>query len=321
MACGGEFGLDRDATLQRLLERGLEPGLAFFAAGELRIEILPARFELAHLRVEARETRQQGLMTGAARFDADRGLAGRSSRSLRRFAGRDQAATQDFALGFERDAALFEFAHRIDGFLEATTRGTAAGVGGFERALDFRHLERELLHALAALFGAGAQAVDLRAQAHVARATARHHCLMARQAIFEVAHAAAQRLEVGLGGAVLRLLRIERGTFGSQAFFAFDDALVGILVAADAQPVRADPDAVARDDRLARAQFGPQAQRIVQGIGGNDAFEQCVETRRTAYARAQRSLGVTGGGRALGPGEKRDGAGRKALERAGHVVQ
>ncbi len=53
-------------------------------------------------------------------------------------------------------------------------------------------------------------------------ATARHHCLVARQAILEVAHAAAQRLEVGLGGAVLRLLRIERGTFGAQAFFAFD---------------------------------------------------------------------------------------------------
>ncbi len=70
-------------------------------------------------------------------------------------------------------------------------------------------------------------------------------------------------------------------------------ALVGVLVAADAQPVRADPDAVARDDRLARAQFGPQAQRVVQGIGGNDAFEQGVETCRTAYARAQRSLGVT----------------------------
>ena len=50
--------------------------------------------------------------------------------------------------------------------------------------------------ALAALFGTGAQAVDLRTQAHVTRATARHHCLMARQAIFEVAYAAAQCFEV-----------------------------------------------------------------------------------------------------------------------------
>ena len=96
---------------------------------------------------------------------------------------------------------------------------------------------------------------------------------MARQAIFEVAHAAAQRFEVGLGGAVPGLLRLEIRAFGTQAFFAFDHAFVGILVAADAQPVRADPDAVARDDRLARAQVGPQAQRIVQRIGGNDAFD------------------------------------------------
>ena len=251
-----------------------------------RREIGAASLELGHLGVESLEypTAATGGWCGAIR----RGWRLRSrpcAATWRLFAGRDQAAPQHLTFGFERNTTVLEFGHRVDGFLETPAGRATAGVGGLERAFDFGHLERQLLHALAAALGAGAQAVDLRAQAHVARAAARHDGLVTGQAVFEIAHAMTQRFQVCFGRAVLRLLRIERGALGAQAFLALDDALVRVLVATDPQPVRADPDAVARDDRLPGTQARSQVQGIAQRVGGDDAFEQRVESRGAADTR------------------------------------
>ena len=170
-----------------------------------------------------------------------------------------QLGAQHFTLRLERDAAFLEFGHRVDGFLEprrARRELPALAVSSAFSTSD--NSTRELLHALVALLGAGAQAVELRAQAHVRGTGARDLRLVLRNAVLEFAHAAAQRFEVRLGRAVPRLLRFERDALGAQALLALEHAFVRVLVAADAQPVRTDPDAVARDDRLARAQLRSQ---------------------------------------------------------------
>ena len=65
MPCRGKLGLNLHTTLQCLFEGRLELALALFAARQLRVEILPARFELADLRIEALEAGQQRLVAGA----------------------------------------------------------------------------------------------------------------------------------------------------------------------------------------------------------------------------------------------------------------
>src|SRR6188472_3251993 len=56
--------------------------------------------------------------------------------------------------------------------------------------------------------------------------------------------------------------------------FATDHAGMYVLVAAHAQPVTTDPDAVARDDRLAIRERATQRKRLWKAVDSNDAGEQ-----------------------------------------------
>jgi len=215
--------------------------------------------------------------------------------------GTDERLAQRLALGLERQAAILQFGHGAEGFLEAGTRGAVARIGHFERPLEFREFGGELLHAGAALLGLGTHRVELRSKIHVRGAATRELGLFVRQPVFGLANALAHRFEFRVEFAAAGLQAFELGPFAAQRLLALEHAFVGVAVTADAQPVRADPDAVARDDRLARSQPRPHRERLGQRVRGDDAFEQRVEAGRALHACAQAVAVVAAAGGTLCP--------------------
>jgi hypothetical protein len=96
-----------------------------------------------------------------------------------------------------------------------------------------------------------------------------------------------QAIEPGLDRPMSLLQLLQLRALATQRLLALDDALVMILVAADAQPVVPDPDTVTRDHGVPRLEPCPQRQRLRQIVCGHDVAEQPVETRRAADMLAQ----------------------------------
>ena len=292
----------------------------FLGRNELRLEVAAPRREVRHLPFETRQAREQGLMARAARLDANRRLARGIARPIRPLPRVRQRLPQHVPFGFERAALLLEIGHAADGLLEPRARGAIARVGHLERALELGELRRELLHARIALLGAGPQPVELRAQVHVRRAATRQLALPVGDAILGLADPAPHVFELVVERAATRLQPIEFRPLAAQFLLALDDALVGISIAADAQPVRADPEAVLRDHRLSGAQLRPHRERFGQRVRRDDAFEQRVEPGGPLHARAQAATDVPAASRALGAGKEGHRARREALEHPRHVV-
>ena len=120
------------------------------------------------------------------------------------------------------------------------------------------------------------------------------------------------------GAALLRSSSAARSA--TQALFALEHAFVRILVATDAQPVRTDPDAVARDDRLAGRSRG---RRRKASPGVSVATMPANNASRPAGPRTRTQRIAPVAARPTGPvgaGKKSDGAGSQAVEHAGDVV-
>ncbi len=76
----------------------------------------------------------------------------------------------------------------------------------------------------------------------------------------------------------------------AQGLFALDDAGVRIRIARKPQPVRPQPDAVARHHRFARAQTPSQPQRLIECFGGVYRRQHGTQHGRTVHLRPQRLL-------------------------------
>ncbi len=144
--------------------------------------------------------------------------------------------------------------------------------------------------------------------------------LLCCKPVFRVADAGAQRVELAFELAMAGLELLEFGAPAAQLLLALDDALVHVAVATDAQPVRSNPDAAARDHGLPGAQAGARRKCFRKGVGGIDALEQRVQPRRPLDARTQRAHRRSIPRRTLARCEERHGPGGQALQHAGHVV-
>src|SRR5262245_32361994 len=97
-----------------------------------------------------------------------------------------------------------------------------------------------------------------------------------RDALARLCNLILQRIATLLGG-IHRLAQL------AHFLLATDDARMDVLVAADAQPIAADPNAIARDDGFAAEERRTLRQRLIQAVDRDDAAQERRNRGRTLH--------------------------------------
>ena len=164
--------------------------------------------------------------------------------------------------------------HRLERDFELAARGARVRLRRADLGGELGRLGREARQPFARLLFAGRQRAELRAQVDVAAVQTIDRFLSAVARFIERRDSRARLEERTLAFLERPLGRADRRTDRAQFLLAFDDAGVHVLVAADAQPVPADPDAVAGDDGFAGRKRGAARQRLVETVDRVDAAQQ-----------------------------------------------
>ena len=141
--------------------------------------------------------------------------------------------------------------------------------------------------------------------------------------VFVFAHALAGEFQAALE--ILDLARRAAPTctrISRSDLLALDHAGVRIRIARHAQPVRAQPDAVARDHRFARrSSWRRSLQRLAQGLCGVHRRQHRAENRRALHLRLQRGGIARSAGVASPSAHHRQMAAVEARQQIGDAVQ
>ena len=239
-------------------------------------------------RCTARLNRDRGLLRGGAH------LVGGAARGHKRAANR-------LALELEFRPALFVSLHRLECRFQLLARGAGIGLRRVDFAGKLARLGGQAREPIGGLLGARLQRLKLAAQIDVTAVQPVGQLLGLVARLVELLDAAA-------GGSKSRIAFTQATLGGRQLFaqrtnflLALDDAGMRILVAADAQPVAANPDTIASDHRLARRQRGAARERLVEPLDRVDAAQQRLKCPRTRDLRDQlgRRTGARGAARVL----------------------
>ena len=240
--------------LQEFLELRAQYFERTFAFGELSCELVTTQLQLLELVPQTLEAGRDRVECRALGFHRDRNMLRAVAIALRLLTLEAQILTQAVALLFELHARRFELRHLLEAFLEASTCGGDGILCALLIGLQLRGLRLDLASTLRGLFGAAGERSHLRGQLAVRAVQTVHIRLQRIAATLELHQPLADLGSFALQG----FLSLFRGAHGltqlAHFLFTTDDAGMHVLVAAHAQPVATDPDAIACDDGFASAE-------------------------------------------------------------------
>ena len=292
-ACRVQLRFDLRAHRQRLLDLPGERGQGLLAIPELFDELVPTLCELLQLLVQPDDGSLQGRVRTAPRLHLDGQLPRPLLRGLHRRTRRSQLRAHPLTLVLELHALRLEGRQRIDRRFHARSSRTQLGLGAVELGAHVGQAGLQLVQPAGGVRLACFSGIMLRPAVDVLTMQPVHLALQPVAPIFVFANAPAAGIELALAVLDLGLEPAHLGAKGTQRFLPLDHPGVRFPVPRQPQPIRAQPDAVARHHRLPGSEPASHPQRI-------------GETLRREY-RAQYRVQV---GAALHLGLETSGAGR-----------
>ena len=256
---GAHLVLDAGPNLQRRFDVLLQSRQRRFAGRQLRSQVVAPQFQSLQLLLDARQRGTQGDMRGPSRLH----LHGQFARGLLDRLGRRPGGAlrlaQPLALLFQRHALRLQGCQRIDGQLHPPARGAQIRLCALELGAHVGDGGLELAEAPGGVRSTGAGGLERRAPVEVFAMQTIHLDLNALAPVLVLAHAFAGDFQPVLRFLDLLCELAHPLADVPEGFLALDHTRVRILVARDAQPIRTQPDPVARDHRLPRGE--PMAAR------------------------------------------------------------
>ncbi len=279
--------LDQGFPLERTIEFGLQREQRRIAVRELRRQFVAPQHEPLELFLHARETRFDGSMGRTPRLHLEPELARGILRSARRGARRDQIRAQPLARSFEFDALRLERGHRLDRGFHAAARRMQIDIGALERGLHLGKPGLQLREPPRMVLRTRTRRIESGAPVQMLAMQPIDVGLQSFAPVFLIAQAVARRSLLSFEFGEIPGHARDRGAQFTQRLFALDHPLARIVIAGDAQPIGAQPDAFACDDGLARPQARAPCERILQRVRGIDGREQRSQYRGSADFRLQ----------------------------------